>query len=505
MRKTYFILFVCWFCLSVLAQAQNESDFYTETNHLGIVKNFVSDFGANANDQNDDSAVLQNAINSISSNPNGGKLILPEGVYYFSDVDLKSNVHLEIDSKVTIFPTPRIDTKNYKIFNLGTKNKLITNVSIRGRGGRFVVDLRKVTNINVGVFSCGNVENFLIADFIVLDKLTKFSAINCGIQELNGEYNLPKNGIIKNGEIRNAHYGYGLIQTQAAQNILFKNLSGKGGVTLRWETGYDKMNALQVGGVFNMVARNISCEDGNAAIMISPHAIKNGHVEADTVYAKNCGFAVRIGNGYVKASQESLGITPGSFANTSWLKNVTAVYGDSAQLKSKHFKYMPCELRSKPVELPPDSHNSVPIYSGPSIAAVLNQAEGTGPGKYSVSIANAQGIGFEYQPKAVVTVEDENDCTGNATGLKTTKINSGVKIFPNPFFSEINIELPSNHNFNTLEILDSIGKVIYLKKVVQGEKKLKLFPGKNKLKKGLYFIKLKGENIDYQKKLIKNQ
>ncbi|GAF02136.1 glycosyl hydrolase family 28-related protein [Saccharicrinis fermentans] len=396
--------------VGITAQNTKESDFYTETNHLGVVKNFVNDYGGNGNDALDDSEKLQEAIDELSSLKNGGKIIFPSGTYYLAEIQLRSNVHLVIDRETTIIPVQRQNQKNYKIFQLDGQNEIIKNVSIRGVGGAFKVDLRNLKNKNVGVFSCGNVENFLIANFHVLDDYTKFSAVTFGVSAFKGGYNYASRGVIKNASIKNANYGYGLIQTQAARDILFENISGSGGVTLRFETGYDKMNKLQVGGVFNMVARNVSCENGNAALMISPHSMHNGSVNVDGVYAKNCGFAVRIEKGYVKKGLKSLNLVPGIY-EPSEVKNVTAIYGNSAQLKSKHFKYMRCHLRN--LITVDANHTLEKIYSGPSIAAVLNGAEGEGKGKFLVKVSNVSSSGFTEDQKDILYEEDTYLCSEN--------------------------------------------------------------------------------------------
>ncbi|BAX81103.1 glycosyl hydrolase family 28-related protein [Labilibaculum antarcticum] len=381
--------------------AQKESRFYTETNQLGIVKNLVDDYVAKGNDKKDDSKKLQRAINELSAMKNGGRIIVPAGTYYFSMINLKSNVHIEIENDVIIHPAPRTDNKNYAVFLMGDNKTIVKNVSVRGLGGNFTVDLRNLKNKNVTVFRLNNSDNFLLANFDVKDEMTKFSSIAFGYTDYKGGYTKSRNGVVKNASTDNSHYGYGLVQAQAGHNILFKNLSGEGGVTLRLETGNNKMNKLQVGGISDIFAKNIACENGNSAVMISPHGIQNGHVEVDGVKSVNCGFAVRIGNGYVKKDQIKLGVKPGSYASTSKVQNVTATFGETAQVKSKHFKYMPVDLRKK-IQKTDDPK----VHIAPSIAAVVNDAAGEGKGKYKIEVKNVKAIGFTSQPKVVITGED---------------------------------------------------------------------------------------------------
>ena len=400
-----FLLIICGFNFTCLI-AQNESDFYTETNHLGITQNLVIDYNANGTDTVDDSPALQNAIDYLTSLPDGGKIIIPSGTFYFVNIDMKSNVHLEIDANTTIIPTAG-PTGNYAIFNFGKNTATVNNVSVRSSGGNFTIDLSAVTNVNVRVFRCNNVNNFLLSDFDVLDNNTKFASTTMGFTEHNGDYFIPTNGVVKNATTQTAHYGYGLVQIQAGSNILYKNLSGEGGITLRMESGYHLMNVLRPPGVgiFDVYGRNIHCEDGSAAISFSPHTMENGHVDVDGVTAVNCGFAARVAFGFATTEQAALGLVPGYFAPTSVLKNVNAVYGTTAQLKPKHYKYMPCEIQYlNSTTLNPDGES----YTGPSINAVIYDAHGGDPaeGDYTVTITNVTQNGFVYEQKTVLVDED---------------------------------------------------------------------------------------------------
>ena len=89
-------------CASVIGRSQKAKDFYTETNTLGITKDFVSDYGGTPDDGIDDSADLQAAIEDMKKQPNGGIITIPEGNYLLSGIVMKSNVHLEIAYKAKI-------------------------------------------------------------------------------------------------------------------------------------------------------------------------------------------------------------------------------------------------------------------------------------------------------------------------------------------------------------------------------------------------------------------
>lgn len=394
----------------------NENLFYTAVSNSNYNKNFVTDYGADAIFSTDNSTKLQEAIDDVSAN-GGGILIIPEGNFSFDDVHLKSNVHIEIDENAVVRPTDRDDTKNYSIFHLGTKNQLpIENISITGvNGNRFKVDFTQVNNLNVQVVNCNKVSNFVISDILVEDIYTKFSAVTMGGDMYNDSYVFPKNGIVKNIHINNAHYGYGTVQTQSAENILFKDLSGVGGATLRLETGFTGLNNLQivgqprVGGLDKIVGRNISCTDGNSAVMVSPHAMHNGVVDIEGVVADGAGFAVRIESGFISNKyDQTIGLTDGTFEFV-YVKDVKATYGENAEIKSKHFGWYPAQISDPTVKSSYDDAISI----GPSIAAILADANYTcTEGEQTVYVQEPiESIGFLYQ-EAIIPEEFENtDCS----------------------------------------------------------------------------------------------
>lgn len=455
-------------CVSVIGRSQKAKDFYTETNTLGITKDFVAGYGGTPNDGNDDSADLQAAIEDMRKQPNGGVITIPEGNYLLSGIVMKSNVHVEIAYKAKIYPTPRTDTKNYSIFAFGGDFGTVINTSIRGVGGKFIVDLRNLQNKNVAVFNFKNVKNFHLSKFNVLDDNTKFSAVTFGYSEHNGNYFVPRHGVILNGKISNAHYGYGLVQMQAGKNILLKYLKGTGGVTLRLETGYDKMNLLQVGGVDQIYGRTISCTNGNAAVMTSPHAIQNGHVDVSDITGISCGFAVRIGAGYTKSDQEAAGLLPGTFKSTSVVTDIHATYGTNAQLKSKHFKYMPCNLVD---DIASDFNIDGESYKAPSVAAVIDGSKGTGPGYFNINIeeADVTAVGFASQPKLILHDEDADQCSNSASKnakKSTNEVQDLIEgVYPNPATDLLNVVLSEDVVGNDLLLLNSLGAVVFKKNV----------------------------------------
>ncbi|WP_111708873.1 glycoside hydrolase family protein [Lutibacter citreus] len=394
----------------------DEDLFYTIVSNSNYNKNLVTDYNADIIFSTDDSVILQEAIDDVSAN-GGGILTIPEGNFSFDDIHLKSNVHLKIDENAVIRPTDRNDTKNYSIFHLGVKNQLpIENISITStNGNKFKVDFTQVNNPNVQVVNCNKVTNFLISDIMVDDVYTKFSVVTMGGDDYNNSYQIPENGIVKNIHVENAHYGYGTVQTQSATNILFKDLSGVGGATLRLETGFTGLNDLQVvgqprvGGLDKIVGRNISCTNGNSAVMISPHAMHNGVVDIEGVTTSSAGFAVRIESGFISNKyDQTIGLTQGTFEFV-YVKDVKATYGENAELKSKHFGWYPSEIADPSTS---SSYDDA-ITIGPSIAAILADANYTcKAGEQTVFVQEPIEVtGFLYQENIIPEEFVNTDCS----------------------------------------------------------------------------------------------
>nr|APX55175.1 CgiF [Flavobacterium sp.] len=448
------------------------SDFYTDKiKEAKKTVNLVKDYKVNNKDDQDDSKNLQKAIDDLTAIKKGGVINIPEGKYYFKNIILKSNVHIVIDEKATIYATYPGSDKNFMIMSFGDESHRAKNVSVRAKKGMYTVDLSVSKNKNVRMFQVNNSENFLIEGMNILDDNTKFNGITLGYCKYNGKYVMPENGVIKNCRIEKAHYGYGLIQSQASTNVYYENIWGDGGVTLRLETDNLKMNDLQVGGNHNIHGKNIYCQNGNAALMISPHSMQNGHVEMDGVESVNCGFAVRIGKGYVSKKQKVANLKPGTYANqavesklgrgcaqtpyargnggTRWaarvtqkdacldkakleygiepgsfgtvkVSNIKSTYGTTAQVKSKHFKYMPCPERKLIRVCLPTKDGKNPdgeSFKAPSCVTVVNtkrinfpvNAKGKGgapKGYWNVEITNVESVGYPHQSKDILYEQD---------------------------------------------------------------------------------------------------
>lgn len=388
-------------CVATLGAEVTESMFFTDT--IDSVDQTVSilDYGADGSDTVDDSAALQAAIDDMTALPNGGKITISAGTFYLSQIYPKSNVHLEIDPGATLVETDASGSMfSFGLDSSGTDALVtISNVSIRASSGRYTVDLSHgAPNPNKLQFvKLLNARNFMVADFYVLDNYTKMSSVTLNSADYNDQWFQPCEGVIINGYAVDSHYGYGLIQAQACNDVLFQDLSAVGGITLRLETGavdYDAPDEIMLDEIYG---RNISITNGHGAAMMGPHYRVNGHVDIDGVTAVGSLYAVSAGDGFVNKDEAAVGYTAGYFADTCVIKNVHAVYGEDAGYKSKNFDDIPCELRSK---ITPAPAYSAKIYRGPSSISVNDNTT-------NVTFSSVTQEGFVYRTSPIMSSDDE--------------------------------------------------------------------------------------------------
>ena len=381
----------------------------------GLTMNLRTDFGlVDDGAESNQSERLQKAIDEVSAK-GGGRLIVPKGVYRFAKVYLKSNVHLLIEKDTVIKPYWPEGTKTV-VFILdfedtsgrGPKKRgaeFIENVSIRGLGGRFIVDYsdrERREGEGIRTVLCRMVRNFLISDLDIKDNFTVY----CGLTMTptrsqdknvkNWKISRATDGTIRNCRIFNASPGYGLVQLHGAQSLHFEDLYAKGGVTLRLETGAVGDHTA----VFDITAKNITSENGRCAVMFGPHSANNGLVHVDGVTARSSTYAITIGRGNVKKAEQARNPSakPGRFADGCSIRNIHAVFGKDAQVKTHEMMNIPEEyyddLRLRKV---------TKFFDGPSIGAVKDYTNGT----YRVDIENVTLDGFKYNAdKKILTPED---------------------------------------------------------------------------------------------------
>ena len=379
----------------------------------------------------DDSLIFTNAINAVNA-AGGGKLIVDAGTYRILEVDLKSNVHIEVNSGVTLLPFNPSTSSNNGLFNADA-NVGIDNFSVIGVGGNFEVDISAhAPTMRLRVINFKYCSNFKVANFNITDNYTEFSSLAFGsnytstgtgdARRITSIRGVPDGGIIENITMINGHYGYGLVQTQAGKNLLFRNLNCTGGVTLRLETGFKLLQFTELFDFEDLKlddiwARTIECTNGQSTLQLSPHTLDQGYFNVEGIMATSCEAGVVWSAGFTTNDQEAAGLTPGSFNTTSKIRNVTATFGQDAQLHpSKRLRWIPCQLRVErfggvgiSVGLNVDGESR----TGPSIGSVMRQEDK--PGHYALDFPDTEvaAIGFNiaayYLPPRAIHRDSYDD------------------------------------------------------------------------------------------------
>lgn len=398
------ILVTTFMALAGWAQAE-----YKDTmDPAGLTKNLRTDFGLVDDDgQNNQSEIVQRAIDEMAAQ-GGGRLILPKGTYRFSGIYLKSNVHLLVERDTVIKPYWPKGQKTV-IFTLGVprdgSGNYIENVSIRGLGGRFIVDYSdrgSVEGEGIRTVNCRQVRNFLISDILIKDSFTTYCAViftpDKAQDARRREVFRPTDGLVRNLKVTNSSPGYGLVQMHAGERIHFENLRAVGGgVTFRLETGAGGRN----GGIHDITAKNIYCENGSTAVLLGPHESQNGMVRIDGVTTKSCAWAVTAGPGYVeKQHGDDPSYKPGRFADGTTVKNVHAIFGTDAAISLKGLASVPKEYLD---DLRFDENDRVlKRVRGPSVGVVRDRTGNS----WDLIVENVTSVGFKYN-EGVVRVEEK--------------------------------------------------------------------------------------------------
>ena len=423
-----------------------DSYFYTPTINEANQRTLPAANGSSATE-------LQALIDELTALTGGGVLNINAGTYTINSViDIKSNVHIRVDPSA-IFETVTASARS-AMFQAGYANTyaVASNWSIQSTNGeKFTFNFSSMLpNDKIRALQLGNTTNFKISDFLILDNFTKFNGISSGAvgdPDVNGDYTqgsakFPTFGIIENLDIKQAHYGYGLIQCQVGQDILYRNLSGEGGVTLRFESGFEGLanRYLQddTPTIERVYARDISCIRGAHALMISPHTMTQGIVDARNITGISCEAAVSTMTGFLSLSKGQKdendvplnGHTPGTFSEESVVSNVSANFGTKAQVRGSRKKFVPCTLKGYVSTVLNEDEES---FESPALAAVLYLALedytsfNTPEGRYQIVLDNVSHTGFSSEVRAdgLITDNNDDDFNGCATYARNLTVADG--------------------------------------------------------------------------------
>ena len=349
-----------------------ESHFYTQK----ISKNEIS-VNLSGENSGKDSEKLNEEINKLSKK-GGGIILLSKGKYYLKDIQLKSNIQIKIAKDVVLQPylDDRSEGKNILMFDLGNallvENVAITNYKEDDENSDtwFKIIIPQGNYGGVKVAELGFLHNFKLSGFKIEDSYSKFSSIVSNLADNGNRNDISQGGIIKNIVATNTHVGYGIIQIQTGKRILCKNLDGQGGITMRVETGAKETNLVNEKTVDDIVGRNITVRNGDAAVDLPPHRVDQGRVDIEKIIAYNSTYAVRISAGFLDKKAGTVD-NIGTFDSKSYIGDITATGGNNAQVKSKDFPFFSCEERATIAShINPDNES----YQGRSIGVIKDNA-----------------------------------------------------------------------------------------------------------------------------------
>lgn len=430
--------------------------------------------------------LIQDAIDEVHNN--GGGLLTIKGTHsnyiynVVKSIQLRSNVHIRV-TPIVVFKTDK--PAKATIFEAGKNgDQRIENFSFQStKPDRFVhFDFSgRTPGMKEGgavAISLGAVNNFRVADLMIEDNLTPYSCITVNLLDYvdaSGAtiYKSAKNGIIENCESNRGHYGYGLIQCQAAKNVLFRKLVGEGGVPLRLETGAIGKanladNSIRIEGVYGT---DITCSNGQAAVTLSPHTVNNGKVFVDDLTAISCEAGAIIAAGFLSKKKGQAdangnaidGYVYGYFHPQSVVSNIKVIYGTKAQLRPQRRVYVPCSQKSLIGLIRNKDEES---YPGPTVAGIVYKAKiGTDRalGYYTVNTPGLEMIDFPEKNGVLENKEWVGD--PNIDGYKNCVVASNNDIVnTSEPYAYIN---PKSKNLevvtavgSTIEIFDMLGNAV---------------------------------------------
>eukprot|EP00040_Diaphanoeca_grandis_P018430 m.96899 g.96899 ORF g.96899 m.96899 type:complete len:403 (-) comp26937_c0_seq1:37-1245(-) len=298
------------------------------------------DCGASGNGKGDDTHSFNQCINTASIGMHGGCVTVPAGTYAVNGILMnESNVALRFDAGVTLQP-PLGQTNGFEgMIVMGSfgSSAPAHNISVIGSAdGAVVIDctLQAKIRSKIGAIRLtGNVKNFVVGNVITKmaycegaeDKnpCLNTNALAMGNMLVNNVSYHPTDGHVYNITNTGSWGGYGLVQVQSAEDILFENLDSTGGVTLRMETGVQLPGSY----VGNITAHHLICRDGSSGFEAEPHSQMNGNFYVYDITTYGCFSGIYLGAGYIQSKNGINHTVPGFFGNDSLVHGVVANWG----------------------------------------------------------------------------------------------------------------------------------------------------------------------------------
>ena len=320
--------------------------------------------------------MMERALRQLNS-AGGGRLIVyarRNRPYQMEGISVPSNCHIIVRSNVVI---EMLRPGVLFGFHGGVRNS-----SIRGNGGRFTIRIPRFGNPVLGrsvdsgrAFALTHCDNILIGGITIEDPYESVhSSIEMAWATSDDSDEIPNNVRISNiDHPYESHYGFGIIQVQAAENSDFENFLDRRGITLRLETGSTPMNLANAGGMFNITGTNMMSIEGHCSVKMEPHGIRNGAVKLRRINAVSSQFAIySVAGSLHKFSAQEIRrnhMTPGSFSELD-LFDVRGTYtSNKAPSSYSKIRYYEPGLFAR-LRQDPDNPNAG--LTGPSAAVYGN-------------------------------------------------------------------------------------------------------------------------------------
>ncbi|MGA9637877.1 T9SS type A sorting domain-containing protein [Flavobacterium sp.] len=456
----------------------------------------------------DGTVALQALIDDVAAQATGGTIKL-SGNIKLSNIYLKSNVHIDF-AKGTVIKGDLISTKA-AIFEIGNTATPIQNVKLfcsqsdRTKPNdditeKFVFDIAEFgMNGKVRAIMLSNVTNFWLSDIYIKDALTQFNGITMNplivqtstdntVHQGLRDYQIlgsPSKGDVRNIYGKDQHYGYGLIQIQAARDVNFVKLSGNGGVILRMESGSGIQfvgtdNEQTLGTIKGIKASDISQTNGFAAVMMSPHGRVNGDVYMENVKATSSAFAVVMATGFFDSELKDtngdlvdpIKFKKGRFTGPIIIKNVDAVFGLNAYGRlSQEYNYVEKSVQAQypwaTRTVSPEADNVRIIPSAATIGHLSLPSKGATPdiveGEYVAQIDGPiTSSGFQpcissYYKNTLYENDNKNVDCSILSVEDNMKTNEAYLLYPNPSNNNVTIQHPLN---SKIAVYDYLGRMV---------------------------------------------
>lgn len=271
-------------------------------------------------------ADLQAKLNAASTeDADGGVVRIAQGTYSLNQINMPSNVRLEITPGTTLVQLERrLFSFGESRFLVGSPNATgprISNVEITtiGDTGSWTLDASARTQTDTRPMVLSYVRNFRIANThfetnyflfptVMLVADNDSNSPNPSPGQFNPTYDrIPENGVLENLTGNRIATGYALAQAFSARNVLMRNFEATNGIGVRLEGGSgqvgfptgDSLNLAgpNFGAITDVRLENIRVREGYTAIYLKPHAKINKGNTILGATAIDSSFVVVIGTG----------------------------------------------------------------------------------------------------------------------------------------------------------------------------------------------------------------